>query len=613
LFDRITTDERGEQRIPYPFERLIARIEAAAGCSMPKPCTRAVLVPLGRSLQRAAASPDFFAHPRAVVAVTEEGGGRLLRDRLYLGFQERAGVIEVISYNEAQGRFEFQIVSDYGEGQSARVTYARRSLCIACHQSQGPVFSQPLWLETNANPQIANALRAVRSSFHSVPAVVASDVSQAIDDSTDRSNRMLLTQRLWRSGCGELDAGDACRRAVIKAALQLALTGARDYDADALKINVVARLDARAKSMWPAGLALASGDLPNRNPFDLIQGSAGRALVDIETRFDPLVPRMPAEIIPADGSQLADELVRGVAGFIGSPVRDRIAASLSNRDERRAVQVSCHAAEAANGFECASPDGATYVRGEASARSGQLSEIRVAGGRPLRHLDLERVSAKASSGELRIHDRGRDIRLPTGQSLLRLDMSRATNAPALLWIGERFDIDEALSETPVAILSAELFEQISDRLEGRVPKSRPDEPRNVRLDESLRGDDADPLSFAFDAPCGGCHRTSQTSPPNFLFGNRARVQASLRSCAPRIYVRIGMRQLDSSRREKSPMPPETASLTHRSDVTEEGASLTELRRSVESMLKDEYGRVPSVAELMSGGYESLRTCLPPQA
>src|SRR4051812_33779339 len=87
-FDKITLDAHGQRHVPFPFEHLVARIEAAADCNAAQPCTRTVLIPLGRSLQRAAASPDFFAHPRRVLAVTEEGSGTLLRDRLYLGFQE---------------------------------------------------------------------------------------------------------------------------------------------------------------------------------------------------------------------------------------------------------------------------------------------------------------------------------------------------------------------------------------------------------------------------------------------------------------------------------------------------------------------------------------------
>jgi hypothetical protein len=108
LFDFLTTREVDGalvQEVPFPFTALQAQIADALGGA--EPDLKQVLIPLGRSLQRNAANPDFFAFPRAVVAVDQESeprageGGMLLADRLYLGFQERAATIEVISYNEA--------------------------------------------------------------------------------------------------------------------------------------------------------------------------------------------------------------------------------------------------------------------------------------------------------------------------------------------------------------------------------------------------------------------------------------------------------------------------------------------------------------------------------
>ena len=66
--------------------------------------------------------------------------GMLLRGRLFFGFVEDAREIEVISYNEAAGRFEFQLVRDYFEGGVPRITYAKRSLCTSCHQGEAPIF-----------------------------------------------------------------------------------------------------------------------------------------------------------------------------------------------------------------------------------------------------------------------------------------------------------------------------------------------------------------------------------------------------------------------------------------------------------------------------------------
>ena len=53
LFDEITADG-----VPFPFDALVGKIEKKAGCQLAR-CVTSVLVPLGRSLQRAAAAPIF--------------------------------------------------------------------------------------------------------------------------------------------------------------------------------------------------------------------------------------------------------------------------------------------------------------------------------------------------------------------------------------------------------------------------------------------------------------------------------------------------------------------------------------------------------------------------
>ena len=160
LFDFVTAGG-----VPFPFEALVRKMEAAAGCA-PGKCVKQVLIPLGRSLQRTAAAPDFFVFPRVVVAVTGEGTGPMFaRDRIYLGYQEHANLIEVISYNEAAARFEFQLVRDYRAGATPQVVYANRAVCTACHQNHAPIFSRPVWDETNANPTIAARLSAARKQL----------------------------------------------------------------------------------------------------------------------------------------------------------------------------------------------------------------------------------------------------------------------------------------------------------------------------------------------------------------------------------------------------------------------------------------------------------------
>jgi hypothetical protein len=104
LFDFAMTREvagKAVYDIPYPFAALVHKVEQQAGCADHEGgCIKQVLIPLGRSLQRIAASPDFFAFPRVVVAVDGEGAsGLLLKDRLYIGYQEKSNLLEVIGYN----------------------------------------------------------------------------------------------------------------------------------------------------------------------------------------------------------------------------------------------------------------------------------------------------------------------------------------------------------------------------------------------------------------------------------------------------------------------------------------------------------------------------------
>ena len=91
LFDRLTGNGNVDSYdIPFPFEKLIAQLRTRAGCQ-PQACTRQVLIPLGRSLQRTAAVGEYFRYPRVVTAFDAEpqqGAPNLplLRDRLYLGY-----------------------------------------------------------------------------------------------------------------------------------------------------------------------------------------------------------------------------------------------------------------------------------------------------------------------------------------------------------------------------------------------------------------------------------------------------------------------------------------------------------------------------------------------
>lgn len=335
LFDELFADQASPLQLPYPFAALLAELDALGRCpDLPDGrCMQAVLIPLGRSLQRLTASPGFFEKPRIVAAMAgEPDPGRLLRDRLYLGFVEGSELIEVISYNAAAGRFEFQLVRDYRAGATPRIEYARRAVCVACHQNQAPIFSRPLWQETNANPAVAARLGPARDAFHGVRPDRGVDVPRAINNATDRANRFALWQRLWQDGCtaapgpgtgGHAGAGSsaqACRATLFEASLHYRLNRGRAYPSRLRDLLRPAFAAAQAEH-WPGGLALPNSDVPNRDPLR-DHGSApdlrmlGAPLAHIPAYFEPLQLRRPSEVWTRLDDSRIDAAVAGLAEFI---------------------------------------------------------------------------------------------------------------------------------------------------------------------------------------------------------------------------------------------------------------------------------------------------------
>ena len=178
LFDFLITKEVNGKKvydIPLPLSYSVARIESHLHPKQTQPALKRLLIPVNRSLQRRASDGEYFTYPRAVLAVDTETdstlglSGMQLKDRLFIGYHEKTGVLEIVSYNEAAGRFEFQIVSDYRAGGTPTVRYANRALCMACHQNQSPIFARPMWDETNVNPKIAALLAHQRRQYHGFP------------------------------------------------------------------------------------------------------------------------------------------------------------------------------------------------------------------------------------------------------------------------------------------------------------------------------------------------------------------------------------------------------------------------------------------------------------
>jgi mono/diheme cytochrome c family protein len=326
----------GHAPVPFPFARLRKSIEAQMRPDPGGlPTLKTTLVPLGRSLQRHAGAPDFFRFPRVVAAADglNKPGYAPLQDRLFLGYHEKGEVIEVISYNDAAGRFEFQVVRDYAPGKTPRVFYARRSLCLACHQNGAPMFARPLWDETSANPEIARRLRAARHDFYGLR-FGGTDIAYFIDAAADRANLFATWQTLWHEGCGTGGTGDACRRDAFAAALGYATAGSLPA-ADALPA-----LSRNWAKQWPQGLAIPNADLPNRDPFFPLADPA----------HDPLRLR-PPQAVWRQPDVIAFAV--GLAGMLDASLIERLRPIDAARRAAALDRLHAHGGFAAQTFDAA--------------------------------------------------------------------------------------------------------------------------------------------------------------------------------------------------------------------------------------------------------------------
>lgn len=322
LFDHLVA---ANGALPYPFTDIIDWL-ATLDAQGDAPTT--VLIPHGRSLQKGKSS---FADPRVVLTAdiqpaTGAATAPIYTGRLFLGFVSGANEIEVLSYNEAAGRYEFQLVQDYCEGCTPRIVYAKRAVCRTCHQNASAIFPVRPWDETNAQTAIADRIaeqHPSRTAHDGSPIRVPLANPETIDNNTDIANMIPVAQRIWLDGCGVGDTGSACRREMLRQALSFAMNpGGFEPDAPAVQQLVSLRAD----SYPERGFELPDNDLNNRNPLqdDLYQGgtlaalkravfgrsetttAAGEsklqafdALPPLPPEFDPLTRRPPVRWIGA--------------------------------------------------------------------------------------------------------------------------------------------------------------------------------------------------------------------------------------------------------------------------------------------------------------------------
>lgn len=670
LFDFLVSepDQNGARyNVPFPFSALVARIERELAA--PSGIKR-VLIPMGRSLQRSAAAPDFFKFPRAVLAVDGEPAAQtrfLLKDRLYLGYQEKAGIIEVISYNESAGRFEFQLVKDYRANGARQVLYANRALCTTCHQSAGPIFSRPLWDETNANPLIAARLQKEQRSYYGFSVEPASDMAYAIDNAGDRANLYSAYQRIWQEACvspGVTATPDIaaiqCRADILRAALQYRLTGLRGFDNSSTRYRQhLEQLRANWQTRWPEGLAIPNNDIPNRNPFmktvvgaaqplptlDAFTGEHGsEALADIPAPLEPLQLRAPAQIWSAVSNDDLMRVVNGIAEFLSetdiNAIDEALNAVKSNVQEPSLVCEIANQNKTVSDIYCHQEMGMIFSA-RLKWRNNSVDIEAPTWTWPQtaawNYLEVQSLSADHSDSVTQIKFRLRDS---VSQRRVR-DMNGNALTDLTLNLDKRHATRATLTAT-IALNSA----HIDNALEQMIAQAQQDDSHALTLRPFQRAalmpallqalgvressawcclDDASLPTVQIDTPktelastnadvqlfqhyCARCHDTQEKFPPNFLHGTAAQAETQIGQCADRILFRLSMWEQANDARVKTPMPPAYALAGL--DIAENNW-VTHADRARLKRYATAHASMPT-ATLMQRPYESLAPCLAAQ-
>ena len=585
LFDEVFStsgDSPLGYALPFPFSALIARLEAHAGSDVSGISNvKIVLVPYGRSLQRHAGRNKQEIRPRIVVAVdgaaTIQPGKRAvyLKDRLFIGYHPDTATLEVLSFNPAGGRFEFQVVSDYAQGKRPRIRYASRKLCTACHHDEGPIFPEDSWNETMANKKLRGAMQTLSPPYEPAWLTGGTAAVAAFDNATDRGALLPLYDRLWRSLCtsDELQATMRCRAGAFLAMLRQRMgpfvffTPRSALYLDAFR----ATAKARWRQQYPDGLTTPSPDLTNRHPL------RAPGPVQILAADDPLLPRgKPAKWQLPSG---LDRLILGWAESLPDFELARLDRTLRQRISAVTQEFSGVCELARNAL--------TICRLRAESESGSLI-IRLRGNPGQDDaLLVESVTGPegtrfyavnahhgADRHHLFLRQRGRDLSLRFGDGRrlgplqLVLDDTGAvqsakveviTDFPLVAAAMEELVRDALGSNTHPLRGGIGSFQTLLGEVNAKfnaphaawccsLPRPRPKAPEETSAT-------VNPSSSIWTRRCGGCHDQPGGHPPRFLVPSSTETGRRLRMCAPAILARLSLWGRPIGEWTTSPMPP----------------------------------------------------------
>lgn len=616
LFDKLfsqPTDSGYEYDVPYPFESLLQRLSKLQSGNVVQ-----VLIPMGRSLHRETARPHFFRYPRVLLALDEDSTYRTqVRNRLFLGYQEKADVIEVISYNEDAGRFEFQVVHNYAEGVMPIVRYANRALCMSCHQNAGPIFPLAPWQETNFNNVIADRVKQHHVVYQGVPTDSLSSRVSRFDIATDKANLFSVYQQFWQQACGgNSETGVRCRASIFLAMMYYRLAS---FSPPRLNSNLISKyflpvLKRNWEYVWPKGLAIPVADLKDRLP------NVETLDFDLGSDTDPLSLRSSRS---SWGHQRAADL--SVLGLSESFLLDRDIQLLNDHLVRlarkkqlkdqiysgkcRLTHRSYEHVDKSIGIRCklqqSSSKSSLTAYGELLPNEGGQLQKEIS----WLYINVDNMALRTTvSGNVgRLEHTGDSVRLDLFKQYAQINSRLWDNRliagfelrltqPS--WFSKKHDIDagedQASATVTIAddlvILENAVEELVEDTLSGsfdgftdkpfqgieltnalfkklginlpdetelQIPAGLPveaDTHSNKQL--KLTGQPEFPAMVVLNRYCIDCHSQDTVSPPGFLYGSTEQVKSRLRRCAPSIAYRLRLWELDDSQRSASPMPPE---------------------------------------------------------
>jgi hypothetical protein len=638
-FDQLfLTADRGYQ-IPYPFSKLVEYLDARID-NGDRSGVRRLLIPIGRSLRRNMPAPDFFKYPRALIALQGEPVNMpgentgVLEYRLFIAHQPASASLEVISYNDSAGRFEFQVVENYAADGNPEVRQANRLMCLSCHQNAAPIFATRPWSETNFNVDVAAGLvGAMPQRFGSLIEALSAD-ADTFDLLVERANYLAIGQLIWQKGCANV----RCRATLLRALLQYRLSGRSGFaNRDSrYRGDYYTELERNWRANWPQGLALSTSRIVDRDPFGDTSLTAAQ---------DPLSVRPHHAIWRAPDSVFADGIIYRLAGFLTAADISRIDRHLVATGQRQSLQVDKY--ESACQLE--SREGSSAIidcSGSLDARleiefdeekpvALRIDSLRLPGESNLLQPDVASLAevegglhatlvnrAPGLSQRLAGGDRAKSLKLYwldsplRGDSRIEVEILRdfvlLDQALSRLLLDHQQGLAESLEAKPFRrrAVIRELGQALGWASDGNITDrkfSTPARPTDIDTQDPDR--DHGPVGrLALLQPyCRHCHSEDSLNPPGFLAG--AKTRERIRQCAPRILARLRAWH-DNSEFAIAPMPPPAtlAALSTSIEAWPHSDHYHTLLSAIEDLIGEGDG-ASALTALEGIDYDSLPPCL----